>query len=232
MEASMPEQRKKDALAPTDKRVRHGLKSWVNSKRVLYGRSFQKVRAELGLYIRKYGVIDSRAAKRRRLELSPILSKNWVSYGNVVRQGILALKEIEKGMRQKTGPDFLTIAAELDAEKAARTDTLKVEVVNLRRAGPKGQEAPAEATPGPGSHQDASIEGDEPNPLDKEDTPPGQERRVWLRGAAGRGFQELCARCDRPCKVLCSVGNLASSFICNDFMVQNKKEGCHDADAV
>ena len=96
----------------------------------------------------------------------------------------------------------------------------------------KGEDAPAEATPGPGSHQDASIEGDEPNPLDKEDTPPGQERRVWLRGAAGRGFQELCARCERPCKVLCSVGNLASSFICNDFMVQINKEGCHDADAV
>jgi hypothetical protein len=96
----------------------------------------------------------------------------------------------------------------------------------------KVEEAPAEATPGPGSHQDASIEGDEPNPLDKEDTPPWQERRVWLRGAAGRGFQELCAKCERPCKVFCSVGNLASSFICNDFMVQIKKEGCYDADAV
>jgi hypothetical protein len=178
----MPEQRKKDTLAPADKRVRHGLKSWVNSKRVPYGRTFQKVRAELGLlqeelieahggeeitpdarilvssvieglgvqqllglYIRKYGVVDDRAAKRGQLELSPILGKSWISYANVVRQGLLALKEIEKG-RQPSGPDCLTIAAEIDRE--------------TRKAAEKRSAVPQDATSPEDSPDDTTDNAD------------------------------------------------------------------------
>jgi hypothetical protein len=150
----MPEKQKKDALAPTDKRVRHGLRSWVNSKRVPYGRTFQVVRRELavlqedliqqhcgkditpdarilvdsvieglgvqkllGLYVRKYGVIDNRAAKQGRLELSPILGKSWVAYSNVVRQGILALKELEKDRQgDHGGPTLEAIRAEYEVQ--------------------------------------------------------------------------------------------------------------------
>lgn len=148
----MPET-KKDALAAA-KRPKHGLYSWVDSKRLPRGRAFQKIRRELGqlrgelvqehgaaeitpdarilvdsiveglgvqkilgLYIREYGVIDGQAARRKRLELSPILGKNWVSYANVVRQGVLALKEIEKG-RQPAEFNILTIEAEVDREQA------------------------------------------------------------------------------------------------------------------
>jgi len=54
---------------------------------------------------------DGQAAKQKRLELSPILGKNWIAYSNLVRQGVLALKEIEKG-RQDTGvEDVLAYAA-------------------------------------------------------------------------------------------------------------------------
>lgn len=45
----MPEKQKKDALAPTDKRVRQGFRSRAKSKRVLYGRTFQVVRRELAV---------------------------------------------------------------------------------------------------------------------------------------------------------------------------------------
>jgi hypothetical protein len=152
----MPEKTKRDALAATGKRPRHGIYSWVDSKRLPRGRAFQKVRRELGvlreelvqahggqdigpdamilvdsiveglgvqkilgLYIREHGVIDGQAAKQKRLELSPILGKNWVSYANVVRQGVLALKEIDKG-RQPTEPNIMTVIAEFDKEQAAQ----------------------------------------------------------------------------------------------------------------
>jgi hypothetical protein len=153
----MPEHQKKDALAPTDKRVRHGLRSWVNSKRVPYGRTFQTVRRELavlqedliqqhggenitpdarilvdsvieglgvqkllGLYVRKYGVIDGQAAKHGRLECRPILSKSWVAYSNLVRQGILALKELEKDRQgDHGGPTLEAIRAEYEVQAEA-----------------------------------------------------------------------------------------------------------------
>ena len=146
----MPDKTKKDALGAPGGRVKHGIYSWVNSKKLPRGRTFQAVRRELsqlreeliqthggeaitpdaqilvdsvveglgvqkilGLYIRQYGVVDGQSAKRGRLELSPILSKNWISYGNLVRQGLLALKEIEKD-RQPDGI-FLTPAEMSDA---------------------------------------------------------------------------------------------------------------------
>ena len=187
----MPEHQKKDALAPTDKRVRHGLKSWVNSKRVPYGRTFQVVRRELsslqaelveqhggkditpdarilvdsvieglgvqkllGLYVRKFGVIDNRSAKQGRLELSPILGKSWVAYSNVVRQGILALKELEKDRQgDHGGPTLEAIRAEYEVE---------AEAVAGQDAPGSAQEPQSEAEQGPdqGGQEDAP-EGDE-----------------------------------------------------------------------
>lgn len=139
----MPYKPKKDALAAVSSRAKHGLYSWVTSKKVPGGRAFQAVRRELaakrerlierhggeditpeaeilidnviegmgvqkilGLYVRKYGVIDGKAAKRGSLELSPILSRNWVGYANVVRQGILALRELEKGRQEAPHADI------------------------------------------------------------------------------------------------------------------------------
>jgi len=65
---------------------------------IVEGLGVQKI---LGLYVRKYGCLDNQAAKRGRLELSPILSRNWVSYGNLVRQGILALRDVDQGREEK-----------------------------------------------------------------------------------------------------------------------------------
>ena len=50
---------------------------------VVEGMGVQKI---LGLYVRRYGVIDGKAATRGTLELSQISSRNWVGYANVVRQ--------------------------------------------------------------------------------------------------------------------------------------------------
>lgn len=88
---------------------------------VIEGLGVQKI---LGLYLRERGVIDGKAAKRGQLELMPILSKNWVSYANVVRQGVLALKEIEKG-KQPAEPDFMTVYAEIGREKAAKAQAAR-----------------------------------------------------------------------------------------------------------
>lgn len=134
---------------PAKRQPRHGIYSWVNSKKIPSGRAFQAVRRELGLmreelaqahggekitpdaeilvdsviealgvqkllglYVRKYGVVDGQAAKRGRLELSPILAKNWISYGNTVRQALLALRELDKGGGKDDGPDLASIVAE------------------------------------------------------------------------------------------------------------------------
>jgi len=188
---------KKDAL--TRRYVKHGIYSWVDSKRLPRGRAFQKVRRELAqlredlvqahggdtigpdamilvdsvvealgvqkictLYLREYGVIDGQAAKQKRLELSPILGKNFVSYANVVRQGVLALKEIEKGRQPDNGPTIQTIIAEFDeqAEKAKGT-------------APEGPERPVEAR----SPESA------PDTTDNSDNAPGGE----IDDRAGKG---------------------------------------------
>jgi hypothetical protein len=142
----MPDKPKKDALAPCSRPVKHGLYSWISSKKVPGGRAFQAVRRDLttmraelleahggegvtpdakilidavveaagvtkilGLYVRKYGVVDARAAKRGSLELTPLLAKSWVSYNNAVRQGLLALKELEKGRQTASQADVEAI---------------------------------------------------------------------------------------------------------------------------
>lgn len=174
----MPDKKTDDnALVVPGKK--HGLYSWVRSKRLPRGRAFQKVRRELGhlrdelveahggealtpdarilvdsvieglgvqklmgLHIREYGVIDKTAAKEGQLDLSPLLAKHWVSYANVVRQGLLALKEIDKG-RPDREPDILTFVAEFDKEKAAR-EALSVE----ERAGIDVEKAPGNSGEG------------------------------------------------------------------------------------
>ena len=196
---------KEDAL--TRRYVKHGIYSWVDSKRLPRGRAFQKVRRELaqlredlvqahggasispdamilvdsvieglgvqkilGLYIREYGVIDGQAAKQKRLELSPILGKNWVSYANVVRQGVLALKEIEKDRRTEAWPDALTVAAEFDKEKAENEAKATEKPILAFEFGP---ERPVEAR----SPESA------PDTTDNSDNAPGGE----IDDRAGKG---------------------------------------------
>lgn len=141
-------------------RAKHGLTSWVNSKRLPQGKGFQAVRRELsrlredlirahggekigpdaailvdsvvealgvqkllGLYVRKYGVVDAQSAKRGRLELSPVLGKNWISYQNSVRQGILALRELEKGRQAAPQADIEAILTSYSRPAPADDDT-------------------------------------------------------------------------------------------------------------
>jgi hypothetical protein len=83
---------------------------------IVEGLGVQKI---LGLYVRKYGVIDPRSAKRGQLELSPVLGKNWISYANTVRQGLLALGELGKAKGKDDGVPILAEYVRLrDAEKA------------------------------------------------------------------------------------------------------------------
>ncbi|GEM_PF-6845642 len=161
----MPEKRSKNLPALSSRPAKHGLYSWVDSRRLPYGRAFQKVRRELGamrtemiearggdsaispeqrilidsiiealgvqkllgMYTRHYGVINDRQAKRGSLELSPILAKNWVSYGNVVRQAILALKELDASRPGETAPVLADIIASYDRKAAADGHTPEAE---------------------------------------------------------------------------------------------------------
>ena len=149
----MPETPLKKLPAGPEKPARHGIYSWVSSKKLPHSRSFQAIRRDLsvmreelirqhgggkispdaailvdsviealgvqkilGLYIRQYGVVDGQSAKRGRLELSPILSKNWISYGNLVRCGLVALKEIDRDRPDTSGEDVLAYVARVYPE--------------------------------------------------------------------------------------------------------------------
>lgn len=79
----------------------------------------------LGLYIRKYGVIDERSAKAGRLELNPILAKNWISYGNMVRQALLALREITSNRETEEILNPFQVAALIDSENARKEATVR-----------------------------------------------------------------------------------------------------------
>lgn len=61
---------------------------------VCEGLAVQKL---IGMYLRQYGILDGQAAAAGRVELAPVLGKNFVSYANMVRQGIMALEELKKG---------------------------------------------------------------------------------------------------------------------------------------
>jgi len=96
----------------------------------------------LGLYVHKYGVVDSQSAKRGRLELSPILSKNWISYGNTVRQPILALKELDARKQTEPAPTIAEIITEYD-EQAARDQAAAAGEADRDRGGQAQGEASA-----------------------------------------------------------------------------------------
>ena len=134
-------------------RAKHGIHSWVDSKRLPKGRAFAKTRRELGqlrtalierrggdekitpeelilidstiealgvqkllgLYVKQYGVVDGQSAKRGPLELSPILSRNWVAYANVVRQALLALESLKRDAR-----DQAAAAGEADRDRGGQ----------------------------------------------------------------------------------------------------------------
>lgn len=145
---------KNDALAgpaPRKRWPKHGIYSWVDSKRLPQGRGFQATRRELGRlrteligahggdekitpaarilvdsviealavqkllghYVRKFGLVDATTAQQGRLELSPALGKNWIAYANTVRQGLLALAELDRARKQEDpGPTPIEILAE------------------------------------------------------------------------------------------------------------------------
>jgi hypothetical protein len=154
---------KQGALARPPRRKRHwpkhNLYSWIDSKRMPEGRSFQRIRQELAwlrtelievhggdeeispaarimvdsvieslgvqkmmtLYCRKFGMVDQHAAHQGRLELSPILGKNYVSYGNSVRQGLLALKELSEKREGAEMTPIEILAEAVRDEEAGRT---------------------------------------------------------------------------------------------------------------
>jgi hypothetical protein len=143
---------------PRTARAKHGIHSWVDSKRLPQGRAFSKTRRELGqlrtalidrrggdakitpeelilidsaiealgvqkllgLYVKTYGIIDGQSSKHGRLELSPILSKNWIAYANVTRQALLALNTLAPAGSDDDVLTPLQLAAVIDAEKAER----------------------------------------------------------------------------------------------------------------
>jgi hypothetical protein len=190
-------------------RAKHGIHSWVDSKRLPRGRSFAKTRRELGqlrtalierrggdskitpeelilidsviealgvqkllgLYVKQYGIVDGQSAKRGRLELTPILSKSWVSYANVCRQAILALKEIGKG--QQTGSQ-----AEIEAILTSYSRQDEAEAAGGPAQGQGG--GPFVATDdagGPCSGKDGLSPGDQAKDVDDKDALSGGENQ-------------------------------------------------------
>ena len=147
-------------------KAKHGIYSWVDSKRLPQGRAFEKTRRELatlrttmieqrggdekitpeelilidsvvealgvqkllGIYTKKYGIIDGQSVKRERLELSPILGKNWVGYANVVRQAVLALEQLKASRgHNPEGPDLNAIQAEYEVQPAEDAPVCPIE---------------------------------------------------------------------------------------------------------
>lgn len=100
----------------------------------------------LGLYTRQFGVINSQAAKRGSLELTPLLSRSWLGYQNMIRQNIAQLEELHKN-RGRDDENVIPLERyieirdrEIAAEKAARV------APEESRDAPGGQ---ADATEGP-----------------------------------------------------------------------------------
>lgn len=73
----------------------------------------------IGTYLRKYGVLDNRAAKRGTLELTPLLSKSWLAYQNTIRQNVLALEQLKASRGHGAdGLDLNAIRAEYEVQPA------------------------------------------------------------------------------------------------------------------
>jgi hypothetical protein len=70
----------------------------------------------MGLYVRKAGIMRRDSLKAGNLELHSILGKNWISYANVVRQGLLALRELG-GVKEEGLLDLGQYIAAVDAKK-------------------------------------------------------------------------------------------------------------------
>jgi len=71
----------------------------------------------IGTYLRKYGVLDNRAAKRGTLELTPLLSKSWLAYQNTIRQNVLALEQLKASRGHgPEGPSLNAIRAEYEVQ--------------------------------------------------------------------------------------------------------------------
>jgi hypothetical protein len=74
----------------------------------------------IGLYLRKNGVLDNRAAKRGTLELTPLLSKSWLAYQNTIRQNVLALEQLKASRgHNHEGPDLNAIRVEYEVQTDA-----------------------------------------------------------------------------------------------------------------
>jgi len=91
----------------------------------------------IGTYLRKYGVLDNRAAKRGTLELTPLLSKSWLAYQNTIRQNVLALEQLKASRgHNPEGPDLNAIRAEYEVGPATDAPGCPVEA---RVGGDEGQ---------------------------------------------------------------------------------------------
>jgi len=69
----------------------------------------------MGLYIRQAGIIRRDSLKQGNLELHAALGKNWVSYANVVRQNLMALKELRRIGEPEPPIDALAYIEAVDA---------------------------------------------------------------------------------------------------------------------
>jgi hypothetical protein len=72
-----------------------------------------------GLYIRKAGIIRQDSLKAGNLELHSMLGRSWVAYANVVRQGLMALKELG-GLHDERGLTPAELAEAINVEAAAK----------------------------------------------------------------------------------------------------------------
>jgi hypothetical protein len=71
----------------------------------------------IGLYLRKNGVLDNRAARRGTPELKPLLSKSWLAYQNTIRQNVLALEQLKASRgHNDVGPDLNAVRAEYEVQ--------------------------------------------------------------------------------------------------------------------
>jgi hypothetical protein len=80
-----------------------------------------------GLYIRKAGIIRQDSLEAGNLELHSILGKNWISYANVVRQGLMALRELgapheERGLTPAELAEAITLEAAEMASQGKETE--------------------------------------------------------------------------------------------------------------
>ncbi|MEN6560125.1 MAG: hypothetical protein ABFD52_05045 [Acidobacteriota bacterium] len=94
----------------------------------------------LGCYTRQFGVIDSHAAKHGTLSLTPLLSKSWVSYQNLIRQNIAQLEELRKARARDNEDGMAEFRRYIGLEPSGKDGTYE--------APEKPQDAPQDAPGG------------------------------------------------------------------------------------